>query len=125
MSNAKRQKDFLDANNYTPMYGIYQLKQGECLRDYRFIGFEMLQRAGKTVERDNYILVYAAQMESGKIDLEDIYTLLNMNHPADYTSPSLSVSDIIVYKYGDNQYSAFYVDLCGFVPLPDFMPTNN
>jgi len=121
MSNKQLQKQFLDKKDYTPMYGIYQLKNESRLRDYRFTNYETLHKLGKKVERSNYNLVYAATMEDGKIGLDDIYMEFNLDHPDDFRGHSLSVSDVIVYEYGGNQYSAHYVDSFGFKPLPKFM----
>ena len=42
--------------------------------------------------------------------LEEIFTLLNVNHPEDYTGHSLSVSDIVVLN--DKKY---YCDSYGWV----------
>jgi hypothetical protein len=121
MSNKKLQKDFLDGNNHAPMYGIYQIKSESRLRDIRFTDLKTLEKYGKKVDRNNYKLVYAAPMEGGKTDLCDIYIALNTAHPADFTGHSLSVSDVVVFKDGGGDYSAFFVDSVGDEHIPDFM----
>lgn len=39
-------------------FAIYQLKDGEELRDYRFEGLDWIKSKGLTVERENYIFIY-------------------------------------------------------------------
>lgn len=105
-------------------YAIYQLKGGEDLRDYRFEGMERLNSIGLTVERENYELVYTAPLAdfSGDKDhaLNKLYEQFNINHPADFTGHSLSVSDIVALKL-DGTVSSHYVDSFGFKELPQFL----
>lgn len=105
-------------------YAIYQLKDGEDLRDYRFEGMERLNSIGLTVERENYELVYTAPLAdfSGDKDhaLNKLYEQFNINHPADFTGHSLSVSDIVALKI-DGTVSSHYVDRFGFKELPQFL----
>lgn len=76
-------------------FAIYQLKGGPETRDYRFEPYERLQAAELAVDRQNYDLVYTTPLD-GKTTLEDIYRTFNIDHPADFTGHSLSVSDIVV-----------------------------
>jgi len=121
MNNKQRQEKFLDKKDYTPMYGIYQIKDGSRLRSYRFLDYETLRVVGKKVKRDNYSFVYAESVPGGKINLEEIYTRFNLDPPADFTGYSLSVSDVVVMKYTDGNYAASYVDYAGFKTIPGFM----
>ena len=41
-------------------FSIYQLKDGDATRDYRYEPYASLIGAGLTVDRDNYNLVYTA-----------------------------------------------------------------
>ena len=121
MNNKMRQEKFLDKKDTEAMFGLYQLKRESRLRDYAFTNFETLTESGKKVKRDNYNLIYAAPLTDG-YSLDHIYTEFNISHPADFTGHSLSVSDVIVLKQGDNQYSAYFVDSFDFEKIPDFMP---
>ena len=76
-------------------YDIYQLKDGDGMRDYRFEPYDRLQAAGLSVEATNYNLVYTAELSPGT-SLEDIYTRFDTDHPEDFKGHSLSVSDIVV-----------------------------
>ena len=100
-------------------FGIYQLKDGDGMRDYRFEPYDRLQAAELSVEATNYNLVYTAELTPGT-SLEDIYTRFNTNHPEDFKGHSLSVSDIVVlHQNGEN--TAHYVDRIGYRDVPEFL----
>ena len=100
-------------------FAIYQLKDGEETRDYRFEPLDRLRAVGLDVQRDNYELVYSAPLVDGE-SLEDIYRRFNIDHPADFTGHSLSVSDIVVLRNGDTE-TAHYCDSFGFTEVPEFL----
>ena len=100
-------------------FSIYQLKDDDSLRYIRFEGLERLQKNGGKVERDNYNLVYEAELKPGTT-LDDLYYQFNMEHPADFRGHSMSVSDIVVLHQGDED-KAFYVDRFGFTEVPEFL----
>lgn len=82
-------------------FAIYQLKDGDELRDYRFEGLDWLMSRELLVERDNYNFVYNepfTQYASQRDRLEEIWERFNNNHPADFKGHSLSVSDIVAIK---------------------------
>jgi DNA repair protein RadC len=125
-SVSELEQRFLDSN--VNSYAIYQLKSGEYLRDYRFEGLEQLQRAGLSVEHDNYELIYTAPLMdfngSQTAMLNKMYEQFNINHPTDFRGHSLSVSDIIALNVG-GVVSSHYVDSFGFKEQPNFLPTEN
>lgn len=100
-------------------FTIYQIKGGEETRDYRFEPLDRLHAVGLEVQRDNYDLVYSAPLSPGET-LEDIYRRFNLDHPADFTGHSLSVSDIVVLRHGDEE-TAHYCDSFGFTEVPEFL----
>ena len=100
-------------------FSIYQLKDDDSLRYIRFEGLKRLQKEGGKVERDNYNLVYEAELKPGTT-LDDLYHQFNMQHPADFRGHSMSVSDIVVLHQGEED-KAFYVDSFGFTELPEFL----
>ena len=100
-------------------FSIYQLKGDEETRDYRFEPLDRLRAVGLDVQRDNYELVYSAPLADGE-SLEDIYRRFNIDHPADFTGHSLSVSDIVVLRNGDTE-TAHYCDSFGFTEVPEFL----
>lgn len=107
-------------DNYRDTFAIYQLKDGPAMRDYHFEPLERLKAAGLTVDRANYREVYTAPL-AGTDNLEGIYRRFNVNHPADYTGHSLSISDIVVL-HRDGRDMAHYVDSFGFSEVPQFLP---
>ncbi len=104
-------------------FAIYQLKDNESLRDIRFESTEWLKYIGRTVDRGNYDLVYTASLpdaDSINASLDGLWKRFNNNHPADYHSPSMSVSDIVAIKR-DGLVSCHYVDSFGFTELTGFL----
>lgn len=104
-------------------FAIYQLGDSEELRDYRFEGLDWLKGRDLSVERDNYNFVYYepfTQYASQRDRLEEIWERFNINHPADFKGHSLSVSDIIAIKQGDD-VTFHYCDSFGFTEVPQLM----
>ena len=99
-------------------FGIYQLKDTEETRDIRFMNMDYLEKEGIPVSRENYTLVYTGEFTEG-MSLEDIYTKFNINHPADFTGHSLSVSDVVVL-HQDGENTSHYVDSVGYREIPEF-----
>ena len=99
-------------------YSIYQLDLSDSTDDLRFMSLDWLEKKGLPADRDNYQMVYAAELSPGET-LEDIYTHFNIDHPEDVKGHSLSVSDVVVlHEKGSN--TAYYVDSIGFKELADF-----
>ena len=112
---AKAQEDEADKDTFS----IYQLKQGDETRNFRFEPYDRLQAAGNVVDKANYELVYSAELTPGT-SLEDIYTRFNIDHPKDFEGHSLSVSDVVVL-HQNGQDAAHYVDSFGYKEVPEFL----
>ena len=108
-----------DAEADKDTFSIYQLKQGDETRDFRFEPYDRLQAAGNVVDKSNYELVYSAELTPGT-SLEDIYTRFNIDHPKDFKGHSLSVSDVVVL-HQNGQDAAHYVDSFGYKEVPEFL----
>ena len=83
-------------------YAIYQVKHTDELRDIRYEGLEWIKSIGRTVQRDNYDLVYTAPLSPSDLKgsvLDNLEYRFNNEHPADYRHPSMSVSDIVAIKH--------------------------
>ena len=107
-------------------FAIYQVKHTDELRDIRYEGLEWLQSIGRTVQRDNYELVYTAPLLPSDLKgdtTEQLFYRFNNEHPADYRHPSMSVSDIVAIKR-DGKVSCHYCDSFGFEQVPGFLPDN-
>lgn len=107
-------------------FAIYQVKHTDELRDIRYEGLEWLQSIGRTVQRDNYELVYTAPLLPSDLKgdtTEQLFYRFNNEHPADYGHPSMSVSDIVAIKR-DGKVSCHYCDSVGFTEIPGFLPDN-
>mgnify|MGYP003096071850 FL=1 len=107
-------------------FAIYQVKHTDELRDIRYEGLEWIKSIGRTVQRDNYDLVYTAPLAPGDLKgsvLDNLEYRFNNEHPADYRHPSMSVSDIVAIKQ-DGKVSCHYCDSFGFQQIPGFLPDN-
>ena len=107
-------------------FAIYQVKHTDELRDIRYEGLEWIKSIGRTVQRDNYDLVYTAPLVPSDLKgsvLDNLEYRFNNEHPADYRHPSMSVSDIVAIKR-DGKVSCHYCDSFDFAEVPGFLPDN-
>jgi len=118
MTSTSSQNDV--QNKIQTIFELYQLKSDPDLHYHRFISFAQLTKEGKTVEADNYNLVYTGSL-IGPINtdlmLDYLYETFNIYRPKDFTGHSLSVSDVITLK-DSNSSRSFYVDSFGFEEIP-------
>ena len=80
-----------------------------------------------TAELENYELVYTGQLPDAgsQIEtLESLYRTFNIDHPADFTGHSLSVSDIVALRQ-NGVLSCHYVDRIGYREFPHFIESEN
>lgn len=120
----EREQAFL--NHKGDCFAIYQVKHTDELRDIRYEGLEWIKSIGRTVQRDNYDLVYTAPLVPSDLKgsvLDNLEYRFNNEHPADYRHPSMSVSDIVAIKQ-DGKVSCHYCDSFGFQQIPGFLPDN-
>lgn len=108
-------------------FAIYQVKDDDSLREIRFEGLDWLGSIGRKVERENYDLVYTAPLPPGKdapeAVAEQLFYRFNNEHPRDYHSPSMSVSDIVAIRK-DGTLSCHYCDSFGFQQITGFLDAN-
>ena len=120
VSNRDVHQRFLDAPG--DAYAIMQLKQ-DAPADLRFMGLKSL--SGPPLP-DNYDTVYTGPVDCAQnqaATLENLFEIFNVNHPADFTGHSLSVSDIVALKQ-NGVISYHYCDSVGFRELSGFMSEN-
>ena len=106
-------------------FAIYQVSENDPQR-LRFMNMDWLNAHDLSVERGNYDLVYTAPLsETGSIDgrLHKLFEQSNFHRPADFHSPSMSVSDIVAIKR-DGVVSCHYCDSACFQEIPGFLPSN-
>ncbi len=121
----KREQAFLESPGDT--YAIYQLKRDDATADLRFMNSDWLSKKGVEPQLENYELIYTGALypASSQIEtLERLYQTFNIDHPADFTGHSLSVSDIVALKQND-VVSCHYVDSVGYKELPSFIQSGN
>lgn len=121
----KREAAFLDHQG--DCFALYQLHHGPELRDLRYLSLERLRAEGASPRKGNYDLVYTAPLTGQGDTLQQLNRLLrwfNEDRPADYHSPSMSISDIVALKQG-GVVSCHYVDQYAFSELPGFFSAKN
>ena len=119
-----RREEFLYHSNAPVTVGIYQLNEGAENRDISFMNSEYLESKGLVPDRDRYTLVYTFEGPSPEelsvpSFLNSVYDQFNNDHPDDYMGRSLSVSDVVVVRIGQ-ELQAHYVDSYGFKELENF-----
>lgn len=97
---------------------IYQINNKRDYNDVCFINHEHLQRFQGTplVDSSIYDRVYSGDLHCSS--LENIYQILNEDHPENYRARSLSVSDVIQVENSPIMKDGFYFcDSFGFMPV--------
>lgn len=85
-------------------YKIYQLRSIRNT-DYAFYGWEYAKDHGFNFH--DYKEVYSGEIPQ-KNCLDELFYKFNMDHPADFTGHSLSVSDVVAIKTERNDYWYWY-----------------
>ena len=119
----EREQAFLFQNR--DCFAIYQVSRDDP-QNVRFMNLDWLKSHDISIDRSNYDLIYTAPLrESGTVpeQLEKLYEQFNLQKPADFHSPSMSVSDIVAIKQ-DGKVSCHYCDSVGFTQIPGFLPEN-
>ena len=119
----EREQAFLSQNR--DCFAIYQVSRDDP-QNVRFMNLDWLKSHDISIDRSNYDLIYIAPLrESGTVpeQLEKLYERFNLQKPADFHSPSMSVSDIVAIKQ-DGKVSCHYCDSVGFTQIPGFLPEN-
>lgn len=94
---------------------IYQINSGRDEHRVMFLSHDRLERFQGSPEVDSkiYDKVYDREVDCG--NLEEVYAMLNLNHPSDYRGRSLSVSDVVeVYESDTVQEGFYFCDSVGF-----------
>ena len=119
----EREQAFLSQNR--DCFAIYQVSSDDP-QNVRFMNLDWLKSHDISIDRSNYDLIYTAPLrESGTVpeQLEKLYEQFNLQKPADFHSPSMSVSDIVAIKQ-DGKVSCHYCDSVGFTQIPGFFSQN-
>lgn len=93
----------------------YVILQLPLSNNAKFRDLDSVKRNGDMPGKEDYVRVYDGDIYPvGEMEdmLNDIYEILNVDHPSDYHAHSLSVSDVVgLYNGGWHWY---YVDSIGF-----------
>ena len=94
---------------------VYQINPDRDEHRVMFLSHDRLERfqGNPEVNSSIYDKVYDKDVPCG--NLEEVYTMLNSNHPSDYRGRSLSVSDIVeVYEAEAVPQGFYFCDSVGF-----------
>lgn len=92
---------------------IFQVNMERDTDRIAFESMDYLQQSGHTVCPELYDKVFEGELDCG--NLEDVYQMLNLNHPADYHGRSLSVSDVVAVRDPKTGKDSFhFCDSIGF-----------
>lgn len=100
-------------------YALYQLNTESKDVPYEFMGMDFVKDHGMEVTAADYKCVYSGILHDS-VSLDELYSIFNQNHPADFKGHSMSVSDVVIVNR-DGDMKAYYVDSFGFTDLPDFV----
>ena len=100
-------------------YALYQLNTESKDVPYEFMGMDFVKDHGMEVIAADYKCVYSEILHDS-VSLDELYSIFNQNHPADFKGHSMSVSDVVIVNR-DGDMKAYYVDSFGFADLPDFV----
>ena len=97
----------------------YVIMQLPLSNPAKFIGLDNVKRNGDMPSREDYVRVYEGDIYPvGEMEdmLNDIFEILNVDHPSDYHAHSLSVSDVVGLNVGIKcwEWEWYYVDSIGF-----------
>lgn len=98
-------------------YEIWQLKDTPENRPILFSDYAFASLYRLTESR--YDKVYEAPAGPDTDSLDKLYVKFNIDHPADFSGHSLSMSDVVVIN-DNGQRSAWYCDSFGFREVPGF-----
>ncbi len=94
---------------------IYQINSDRDEHRMMFLSHDRLERFQGSPEVDSKIYDKVYDKEVDCSSLEEVYTMLNINHPADYRGRSLSVSDVVeVYESDAVPQGFYFCDSVGF-----------
>ena len=103
---------------------IYQINLDRDTERLAFAGMDDLQQYHGSAEIPSNLYDKVYEGDSDLSNLEDLFRLLNFNHPDDYFARSMSVSDVVEIKEGGTQEESpgfYYCDSVGFRKI-DFRP---
>ena len=92
---------------------IFQVNMDRDTDRIAFESMDYLQRYGQTVRPELYDKLFEGEVDCG--NLEDVFQMFNLSHPAGYRGRSLSVSDVVAVcdpNTGAERY--YFCDSIGF-----------
>jgi hypothetical protein len=93
---------------------VYQVNQDMDRNFALFRNYDSVMKSPGHIDPAIYKTVFDGNVDAQ--DLEDVFAVLNFNHPVGYNGHSLSVSDVVEIE----GRGCFFCDSLGFKEVPDF-----
>jgi len=104
---------YLSPETEKPTIRLYQMRNDDDNKNYIFDGLEQLKKeTGGRVPAELYDLVYEGKLDAK--DPEEVFTIFNTVYVDGYKGRSMSVSDVVEFKFSEKQDFFFYCDSFGF-----------
>lgn len=96
-----------------PTIRLYQIPLNEKTHSLVFEGLESMQKeTGGRIPAELYECVYEGKLNAETP--EDVFTIFNTVYAEGYKGRSMSVSDVVEFKYSNTQDLFYYCDSVGF-----------
>lgn len=92
---------------------VYQINMDLDKHNTAFLSYDNAIKTAGIIDSSIYKCVFDGNIEAN--DLEQVFEILNENHPVGYNGHSLSVSDIV-----ETETEIYFCDTIGFKKLKDF-----
>ncbi len=94
---------------------LYQVNMDRDVNNVCFMGFDRLEKYQGSLDVDSGIYDLRFEANMPVKTLEGLFTALNVDHPPEYATRSLSVSDVVqVVEGGDEKPGFYFCDSIGF-----------
>lgn len=106
-------KDTISKRENLILVRLYQIPLNEKTRGLVFEGLESMQKeTGGHIPVELYECVYEGKLKAKTP--EDVFTIFNTVYAEGYKGRSMSVSDVVEFKYSNTQDLFYYCDSVGF-----------
>ena len=93
---------------------IYQVNMSRDPNHIAFMNYESLPKFQGSSEIDSSVYDKVFEGDVNCTNLEEVYQMFNLNHPAGYKARSLSVSDVVEVIQEDGTRDFHFCDSFGF-----------
>ncbi len=100
---------------------IYQIDHERDIHNVKFMSLDRIEKYQGSPDVDSSIYNMVWQGTVSAENMEDVFSIFNFEHPADFTGHSLSVSDIVQVLDAESHDNFYFCDSFGFKRI-EFKP---